>query len=130
MAIVRLLLVAPSSLLPFLLLRVPLSTCFLFSVRDSGELGSAQPLLLNATASQDLDGFSAVPFRYSWSCVESASRAACVRASGAALDMAAYVGGTVALPEGTLRAGVYVFSVAVTKGFAGGLIPHSYRVAR
>jgi len=109
-------------------------------VGAAGEVGSSQPLVLNATGSRDLDGLSAVPFKYTWACVDTASGAACTNAgNGQVVDMALLwqggaeagnAGAVVSLPAGTLRAGMYSFTVIVSKGVAGGLLPRVLRSSR
>ena len=105
-------------------------------VDRAGEIGSSQPLVLNASASMDLDGFTAVPWQFSWTCTAVATQSPCVAAvDGSVLDLTGFsVSGsslaTLSLPGGSLHAGVYSFGVVATKGSVGGRIPWAYRVSR
>ena len=105
-------------------------------VYTSGEVGSAQALVLNASSSRDLDGLSAVPFQYAWTCEDASTRGMCIRADtgdAQALSMESLKedsGAVVRVPPGYLRAGVYQFSVVASKGISGGLLPNVLRNSR
>ena len=100
----------------------------------AGEVGTSQALTLNASLSLDLDGFSTVPFQYTWMCQDSTTLSPCVRPDGTTVDMSTM--GTAAgmavvvVPAGTMRAGTYFFTVTVSKGVIGGIIPNVYRSAK
>ncbi len=103
-------------------------------VSFAGEVGTSQPLTLNATGSQDLDGFSTVPFQFTWSCFDVSTRESCVKPDGASLDMRQFgtsaSNAVVVLPAGSLRAGAYTFTVLAFKGTVGAAIPNLYRNSR
>ncbi len=107
---------------------------------DAGEVGTSKPLVLNATESRDLDGLSSVPFQFLWACVDVASNSPCVQATnGAVLSLASMYasdagaagqGSVVHIPAGLLRTGTYTFTVEVSKGIAGGLVPRTLRSSK
>jgi hypothetical protein len=84
---------------------------------------------LDASKSVDLDGLS-TPFSFQWSCT--ANGEACFTDAGGAFSVADAVAlsgspAVLAVSNGTLSMGMYVFTVTVSKGAVGELIPNHYR---
>ena len=86
---------------------------------------------LDASRSVDLDGVVDDPFVFAWDCAmidgSSCTTAASAVFSPADGFAASCSDAVLAVANGTLPMGVYVFTVAVSKGVQGGLIPYHYR---
>ncbi len=94
-----------------------------FIVGGNRQLGALQDVELDATSSTDLDGFTAVPFAYAWSCVRVVDRntdAPCTTSTGGALTLGDYAvagssSGRLRIPATTLPLGTYRFTVTASK---------------
>jgi hypothetical protein len=104
---------------------------------SSRSVGSQTSWTLSANSSIDFDGITFDVFSYHWNCStlgsDGISFTACNNTLGEDLDLTmsgphwAFNGSMLTFGPGVLSAGVYSFTVTVSKGFAGGLIPYHYR---
>jgi hypothetical protein len=95
-------------------------------------VGSSVDLVLNSGSSADLDGTTAVPFLYNWTCTVLEDNSLCNTTSGALLFSGGFLsqtGSILTIAAGTLSAGQYVFQMTASKGSAGRLFPNSFRSA-
>ncbi len=103
-------------------------------------VGIFNDLVVNASASLDLDNVAAVPFSFSWRCAAGVGSPPsfslpCVTVGGAVLGGGSGGDGIVStspvltLPRGLLPVGAYAFNVSVSKGSPGQPVPYHFRAA-
>jgi REJ domain len=104
---------------------------------SSRSVGSQTSWTISANSSVDLDGIALTTFSFSWSCSalgsDGTSATVCNNTIGEALDLSpsgphwSSNGSMLSFESGVLSAGLYTFTVVVSKGAPGGLIPNHFR---